>query len=373
MVSRSFSALCAAALVIGQLIAIAQAPDQNWQTLDARVTELYSQGDLRQAIDVAQSALRVAASARESGRSLDRLGFLYYTSGDLPNGEKYLRQSLQIRESSFGADSLEVAETANDLAMLLRDVRQMDEARRLAQSAATIRERLLGGHALPFAESLNVVGTVYALSGEYEQAVSRFERAVAIHEEDRTTARETEEYGTLCINLAGTYQRLGKFDRAEATFHKGLDALRVKPGIQHPAYAASELAYASLEVDLGRYVEAERLYDESGRLVEAELGDQHPVFATFLNNRGLFYQSIGNVTAAEADYRRSLELKRKLYGPDSALAVEHVEESRAPHLRRRPPEGRAAARRGRRCLHAPAQRPGVRLRQRAHRPRASAA
>ena len=321
MSRRSVLHACVTAVIAGQIILLAQSADHSWQALDAKVTELYQQGELREAINVARDAVQLASTPHETGRSLDRLGFLYYTSGDLANGEKYLRESLRARETAFGDDSLDAAETANDLAMLLRDVRRMDEARSLAERSVTIRERLLGDHALSFAESLNTVGTVYGLAGDYSLAVARFERAVAIHEERPSPERETEEYGTLCINLAGTYQRLGKYDAAESTFQKGLDALRVQPGITHPAYAASELAYASLEVDLGRYVDAERLYDEGGRLVEAELGDQHPVYATFLNNRGLFYQSIGNVTAAEADYRRSLELKRKLYGPDSALAL----------------------------------------------------
>jgi CHAT domain-containing protein len=301
-----------------------QAPrtaDQSWQALDARVEQLYEQGDLTRAIEAARAALAVSASPYESGRSLDRLGFLYYTSGNLADGEKYLRESLETRQAAFGPDSLESTETENDLAMLLRDVRHMDDAKKYAEHAVAMRERLLGSTALPVAESLNTLGTVLGLSGDYSGAVTRFERALAIHESRPATERASEEYGTLCVNLAGTYQRLGKYDAAEATFRKGLDVLRVAPGLDHPAYATSELAYASLEVDLGHYADAERLYDEGGRLVERELGDKHPIYATFLNNRGLFYQSIGNVAAAEADYRHSLDLKRTLYGPGNPLAV----------------------------------------------------
>ena len=39
---------------------------------------------------------------------------------------------MRIREDAFGLDSADFAETANDLAMLLRDLRRMDEARGLA-------------------------------------------------------------------------------------------------------------------------------------------------------------------------------------------------------------------------------------------------
>src|SRR5262245_35798894 len=114
----------AIALLACQVVALGQGPaGNNWQALDARAADFYARGDLPQAITAAEAALNAAASPRESGKSLDRLGFLLYTSGKLPEGEKYLRDSLRIREDAFGADSLEYAETANDLSQLLRDLR----------------------------------------------------------------------------------------------------------------------------------------------------------------------------------------------------------------------------------------------------------
>jgi CHAT domain-containing protein/tetratricopeptide (TPR) repeat protein len=309
-------------LVLFEAAAAGQAPPAaDWSALDARAAALYDAGNVTGAVDEARRALSAAGSPAQTGRSLDRLGFYIYISGDLPEGEKLLRQALELRERSFGADSPEYAETANDLAMLLRDVRKLDEAAGLAQQSVSTRERVFGIRDLRFAESLNTLGTVYGLGGDYAKAVSQFERALAIHEERPAAERATEEYGTLCVNLAGTYQRLGKYASAEATFAKGLDALRIKPGVKHPAYAASLMAFASLEVDLGRYTEAERFYEEGGQLFASELGVEHPLYAAFLNNRGYMYQSIGNAPAAEADYRHSLDLKKKLYGPASPLAL----------------------------------------------------
>jgi CHAT domain-containing protein/tetratricopeptide (TPR) repeat protein len=322
MLPRRILLACVAGLTLCQAMWAAPAlQDNGWQELDRRTMALYEQGDLPQAIEAAAAALKVAASPRESGRSLDRLGFLYYTSGKLDEGERYLRESLRTCESAFGADSLEYAEAANDFAMLLRDLKRMDEAKVLARQAVDTRLRLLGDRSPALAESLNTLATVHALSGDYLAAVSMFERALTIHEKQAASERATEEYGTLCINLAGTYQRIGKFTEAEAVFQKGLASLRVKPGVKHPAYAASLLAAAALEVDLGRFSEAERMYDEGGRLVRAELGERHPVYSTLLNNRGFFYQSIGNAAAAEADYRQSLELKRALFGAASPATI----------------------------------------------------
>src|SRR2546427_12691621 len=100
---RSRRVFCAIGLLLFEAVAFGQTPlAKSWQALDTRVAELYVQGDLLHAIAAAQEALRAAVSPGESGKSLDRLGFLYYTSGKLPEGEKYLRQSLQVRESAFG-------------------------------------------------------------------------------------------------------------------------------------------------------------------------------------------------------------------------------------------------------------------------------
>ncbi|HTK29767.1 MAG TPA: CHAT domain-containing tetratricopeptide repeat protein [Vicinamibacterales bacterium] len=314
---RTIALVASVVLAVCQPIARAraQAPQaQSWDALDRESAALYEKGDVPRALEASRAALKAAGSPRERGRSLDRIGFLSYTAGNLPDGERYLRESLAAREAAFGPDSLEYAESANDLAMVLRDERRMDEAKSLAGRAVATRQRLLGDGSLPLAESLDTLGTVEGLAGDYLTAVSHFERALAIHEAQPPASRASEEYGTLCINLAGTYQRIGKYLAAETTFRKGLDSLKVKPGVEHPAYAASLLAAAGLEVDLGRYADAERMYDEGGRLLRAELGEQHPFFASYLNNRGFFYQTIGNAAAAEADYQKSLDLKLKLFG-----------------------------------------------------------
>jgi tetratricopeptide (TPR) repeat protein len=96
--------VCAAVLALCQAASLAQTPPaETWAALDAEAMDWYGKGDLPRAIEAADAALRRAASPRETGRSLDRLGFLYYTSGKLEEGERYLRQSLQSRESAFGA------------------------------------------------------------------------------------------------------------------------------------------------------------------------------------------------------------------------------------------------------------------------------
>ena len=302
-------------------LALSQAtPRPDWAALDSQGEELYNKGDLKEAIRIARLAVDAAADPKQAGRSLDRLGFFEYTSGNLKDGESFLRRALELRKSKLGADTADYAESANDLALLCRDSNKLPEARVLAEQAVRIRSRVLGPQHLRVAESLNTLGSVVALLGEYDLAISRFEEARAIHESQPEPRDFSEEYGTLCINLAGTYQRVGKYAKAESLFETGLEVLRRKPGVNHPAYSASLVAFAYLQADLGRYAAAEKLYDEGGKLLREQLGEQHPVYAAFLNNRAALYTALGNLAVAESDYRKALELKRRIYGP-GALTV----------------------------------------------------
>jgi CHAT domain-containing protein/tetratricopeptide (TPR) repeat protein len=290
---------------------------QNWTALDRQAEAAYGKGDLKEAIRVARLAVAAASDAKQIGRSLDRLGFFQYTAGELQDGEASLRRALDLRRDRVGAETEDYAESANDLALLLRDAGRAAEARPLAEEAVAIRRRLLGPRQIPVAESLNTLGSTLGKLGDYDAAIREFEEALAIHESQPGPRDFSEEYGTLCINLAGTYQRVGKYVKAEDTFRKGLAVLRVKPGVHHPAYAASVAAYAYLQADLGHYREALSLYDEAGKLLPEQLGERHPVFAAFLNNRGSLYATLGKFTAAEADYRKSLELKRAIFPADA--------------------------------------------------------
>jgi CHAT domain-containing protein len=292
----------------------------DWVSLDRQAEDLYTKGDLKEAIRISKLAVDAASGAKQSSHSMDRLGFFEYTSGDQKNGEQHLRQALELRKSTLGIDTADYAESANDLALLCRDSEKLSEGRALAEQAVAIRSRLLGATDLRVAESLNTLGSIAALQGDYDLAISKLEEARAIHEAQTNANSLSEEYGTLCVNLAGTYQRAGKYSQAEALFAKGLDVLRRKPGVNHPAYSSSLVAYAFLQADLGHYSSAEKLYEESGKLLLEQLGEQHPYYAIYLNNRAALYTALGNRTVAEADNRKALELKRKLYGPN-ALTV----------------------------------------------------
>src|ERR1700733_5009195 len=108
-------------LLAAPILLLAQKAD--WDALDQQIEQLYLKGDMAGAVRAAKLAVDAASTPKQSGRSLDRLGFLYYNSGNLKDGEAFLRQGLELRRKELGTDSADYAESANDLALFCRDTR----------------------------------------------------------------------------------------------------------------------------------------------------------------------------------------------------------------------------------------------------------
>ncbi len=314
------AAWLALVLAAGPMVLRGQKAD--WEVLDQQVEQLYLKGDMAGAVRVAKLALDAASNPKQSGRSLDRLGFLYYNSGNLKDGETYLRQGLQLRRERLGADSADYAESANDLALFYRDTRRLAEAQALAEEAVAVRSRVLGANDPVVAETLETLGSIFSGEGEYEKSAATFEKARIIYE-SRIDARNPAppEYGTLLVNLAGNYQRLGRYRKAEADFATALEILRKTIGPSHPIYATSLIGPGNLEMELGNYSAAEKFYNEAAPLLKSALGEMHPMYVQLLDHRATLYQAMGNRTGAESDYRTALELRKKIFGPNHVLVA----------------------------------------------------
>ncbi len=153
-------------LAAGSLLLAQQA---DWDALDSQVEQLYLKGDMAGAVRVAKLAVDAASTPKQSGRSLDRLGFLYYNSGNLKDGEAFLRKGLELRREKLGAGSADYAESANDLALFCRDTRRFPEAQALAEEAVAVRSQVLGANDPSVAETLETLGTIYSGQGEYRE------------------------------------------------------------------------------------------------------------------------------------------------------------------------------------------------------------
>ena len=103
----------------------------------------------------------------------------------------------------------------------------------------------------------------------------------------------------------------------DASLHSYQKAAALVDKTTHPVEWADLQGWVTLiQLQLARYKEAEPLMREIVRLLEQQLGVDHPDVATGLNNLGQLLQATNRLAEAEPLYRRALKIDESRFGPD---------------------------------------------------------
>jgi tetratricopeptide (TPR) repeat protein len=157
-----------------------------WEMLNARALTLYRAGKHKQAIDVAQQALKVAEKEGLDhpavALSLNNLGLLHKARGDYTQAESAYLFALAHGEKARGANHPSVAKTLNNLAALYEVQGRYDKALAHYQRSLSIKEWAFGPYHLSVALSLNNLAGLYCKQGHYAQAEPLYRRALTIRE-----------------------------------------------------------------------------------------------------------------------------------------------------------------------------------------------
>jgi tetratricopeptide (TPR) repeat protein len=122
------------------------------------------------------------------------------------------------------------------------------------------------------------------------------------------------------------YQQ-GRYGEAIQSASHARDLSSQYLGEDHPSFATSLNNLALLYNSMGNYAQAEPLYRQALEIRRKTLGKDHPDFATSLNNFAGFYRSMGNYAQAEPLLKEAMEILRKAIGkdhPDFATSLNNL-------------------------------------------------
>ena len=142
--------------------------------------------------------------------------------------------------------------------------------------------------------------------------------------ENLTDVVSDENLPWLFTGLARFYDGQGLYALAEPWYHKCVSTVKFRLGENHPDYASSLNNLAVLYESQGRYEEAEPFHLQALEIAEPILGENHPDYATSLNNLAGLYESQGRYEEAEPLFIQALELRKQLLGenhPDVASSL----------------------------------------------------
>ncbi len=288
-------------------------------SLNTRVEELYGKGDYAGATKIAEQAVQVAErqfgkDALETATPINNLAALYRAQGKYAEAEPLQKRALAIREKALGPDHRDTATSLNNLAGLYKAQGKYAEAESLYKRAVLILEKSLGPDHPTTATSLNNLAGLYTAQGKYADAESLCKRALGIREKALGSDHPTT--ATSLNNLVELYRAQGKYAEAEPLQKRAL-AIREKAiGPDHPDTAKSVDNLAFSLFHQGKYAEAEPLHKRALAIFEKVLGPDHRDTATSVDNLAALYRAQGKYAEAEPLQKRALAIREKALGPD---------------------------------------------------------
>ena len=293
--------------------------------LNRQVSQLYSQGKYREAIDVARQAVAEAEAEAEAEAtlgadeyvataiSLNNLAALYQVMGRYDEALPLGRRALTLLEKTLGPVNANTARTLKNLAQLYRTMGRYDEALPLYRRVLAIDEKALGPDDPDTATDLADLAALYQATGRYDEALPLYWRTLAINE--KAVGLEHTNTAMSLNNLAGLYETMGRYDEALPLYRRVLVIRERILGPEHADTVRSLSKLASLYLAMGRYDEALPLSQQALAILERLWGPEHAETAASLNNLAMLYKAVGRYDEALALCLRALAIYEKAHGP----------------------------------------------------------
>jgi CHAT domain-containing protein/tetratricopeptide (TPR) repeat protein len=296
--------------------------DRSTQAIQDLTVKLRLADGIRAAEGQLETRKRYLGDAHpEVAETLHNLGILYRESGKYSESIEVIRQALAIEEGALGQEHPLFAESLCELAAAYLDKGDFPQAEPPCRQALALIERMSATGRPGVARAWFILGRVSEEGkGDYDQARTCFEKALAIQEKSRTPVPR-DLIATLA-RLAPVYARLGRVAEAEAAGGRAIEVSKETFGPEHPDFAGAVKGLGMVEWHKGDYSEAERLFRQALAIEESALGREHPLVGRTLNNLASVCLEQGKYDEAEVLYVRSRALLEAALGADNAIVAQ---------------------------------------------------
>lgn len=248
--------------------------------------------------------------------SMSNLGRVFDFQGRYADAEKIYRRALAVREKVLGSEHPDVATSLNNLAKVLQELGKdqqvtVSEARARARAGAafggatevetmyrralSIQDRTLGREHPSTALTLNNLGGMLALRGDFVQA-EQMQRA-ALGTMEKVFGEQHPDTAAVLTSLSLALDRQGKLAEAEASYQRAIDISRKTGNPRNLLINASNLGFSLAK--RGRYREALPYYKQAVETVDflysQTRGYSEETRATFLQQFSAIYRETINI------------------------------------------------------------------------------
>ncbi|TYL90921.1 tetratricopeptide repeat protein [Bradyrhizobium rifense] len=281
---------------------------------------------LKQAIDLLDRSYgQNAQAAPNYDEIFNSLGSLYKDAGRFAEAEAAMRRSLAIVRVRSGEDHPNTAATMGNLAIVLEQEGRYAEAEKLYQRTLEVYEKVYGPNHPTTAIGLYNLANVYVDQGNVEAAVGLQRRVLAIYE--KAFGADSPDVGRALNNLANSYASLGRYDEAIDLLRRALAIMEHKFGRGSGPTAVAAESLGRALTDAGRLDEAAQYLGLALEINQRLLGETHPDLIKPLGDLGFLELKRGHAAEARRRFEQALQIAQDRLGPrhhDTVAAIVHL-------------------------------------------------
>jgi nephrocystin-3 len=270
---------------------------------------------------------------------LGKLGQTYQALSRLDEAEVFLRKQLQLAETSFGVETMEVSDALSSIGYLLYQKGEFSNAAESLERSAKIHEKTSTGNSRESATLRSSIGACYYKLNKLVEARSQFEEALQVlHEQGLDFSPNASD---VLNNLGALSEKCGDHELALSYLQKALVIdLKIR-GPLHGETITRMMNIPVIETFLGKFDEAEKHYYQALDALMRGRSDDFDSIAIIHSNLGHLYLNSGMLDLAERNFQKAIELRTAYFSSNSFyvasahadLALVHVQERKIEEAR----------------------------------------
>ena len=244
--------------------------------------------------------------------NLYNLATLLHEQGQFEEAESLHRRALAIRQGRIEQDPMQAAESFVALGVLLMGRGKLDEAEPLLRDGVAVHRRMLAPEHPDLATALSSLGGLLWNRGEVPGAEALLRE---VHEiRSKSLPPNHPDLATSAGNMASILWAQEKLADAEVFAHQALEIRRVSLPEDHPHIIANLSLLAGLAHGQGRLEDAESFYRQALEGARRSLPAGHPERCWILLRFAMLLQDQGNASDAEPLCREAIAGFQATYG-----------------------------------------------------------
>lgn len=250
---------------------------------------------------------------------LHNIGSIQYGSGKLEEALRTMNDALHM--FNFVRDDVELAATLNCMGVICFHMPHTDPSKAMGYyvDALHLQRKCFGDDQKDVATTLNNIGRVHYIKGEYDHALLRYLEALRIRR--RLLGKDHLDVAATVYNAGQTFHQQGELDKALKYYQEFMRITVPTLGQQHRDVAIMLKCMAQIYHEQRDYDRALKLYSEALSIAQDALG-VHAEVASILNKMGNLYYERDDFDQALAKYQEGLEVERRvLHGSHPNITV----------------------------------------------------